>query len=253
MPNALVLQAAGINCDRETARAFELAGAQADLRHINELATLQHPFDDYDLLAIPGGFSFGDDVAAGRILGDRLARGFGDHVRRFIEKGRPVIGICNGFQTLASSGLLGGSCALDDNAGAAFVCRWSSLVRGRSPCVWLRNWQEDEVVELPIAHAEGRVVFADEAATSSARAAVTYVAPSRQLSADMPPNPNGSVGNIAGLCDASGLMLGLMPHPERFVEPMQHPAYQRQRIEQRDVPEPAGLRMFRAAVDYVRS
>ncbi len=248
LPRVLVLQAAGINCDRETARAFELAGATAELRHVNALDKHQ-PFEGFDLLAIPGGFSYGDDVAAGRILGDRLARELGDPLRDFVARGGPVIGICNGFQVLVSSGLLPGDqrrAALDENASGSFTCRWVTLRRGPADCVWTRGWGEDEAVELPVAHAEGRLRADDETG-----GAILYASPAEALVADLPPNPNQSVGDIAGLTDTTGLVLGLMPHPERYVEHAQHPAYQRRKLEGDFSLEPAGLRLFKSAVQAV--
>ncbi|MEM7809815.1 MAG: phosphoribosylformylglycinamidine synthase I, partial [Planctomycetota bacterium] len=220
MARALVLQAAGINCDLETARAFELAGASADLRHVNTLDA-RDPFAGYDLLAIPGGFSYGDDVAAGRILGDRIVRQFGDALHRFVENGRPVLGICNGFQVLVSAGLLPGGnaerAALDTNVSGSFACRWVTLRRGGASSIWTADFAADEAIELPIAHAEGRLI-GDEA-TIERHAAFTYAEPAQRLSDDLPANPNGSVADVAGLTDSTGLVMGLMPHPERYVEP----------------------------------
>ena len=264
-PRALVLRAAGINCDLETAHAFELAGASAERRHVNELAGLADPFDGYDLLAVPGGFSYGDDIAAGRVLGDRLGRELGPAVRRFVDRGRPVVGICNGFQVLTQSGLLaddaaGRAAALTRNAndathatGGRYACRWVTLRAAGDRCVWTRGW--DGPVELPMAHAEGRLVFRDadarRDAEASGRVAVVYADPAGDLPGDFPANPNGSDGGVAGLCDDTGLVLGLMPHPERYVDPLQHPAWGRLRADARDVGEPAGLALFRAGVGFV--
>ena len=262
---ALVLRAAGINCDRETARAFALAGATPSVLHVNRLAENPQMLADFDLLAIPGGFSYGDDVAAGRILGDRLARELGDDLRRFVGAGKPVVGICNGFQVLTQSGLLGEdahgrACALtqnaDDATGGRYACRWVTCRRVAPHCVWTKAWGEDELIELPMAHAEGRLVFRDEsarrAASEEGRVAVAYADPieSDLLPPDLPGNPNGSVDGIAGLCDESGLVLGLMPHPERYVDALQHPAAARRRFDGTAEAEPAGLRLFRSAVDY---
>ena len=267
MPRALVLRAAGINCDLETARAFELAGAQAERVHVNRLVERPELLDDFDLLAVPGGFSYGDDVAAGRILGDRLARELGDPMRRFVERGGPIIGICNGFQVLTSSGLLPGdvdgqsgrTCALTQNSdeatGGRYACRWVTLKKAAKHCVWTGDWADDESVELPMAHAEGRLVFRDEAAREAvvraSRVAVTYGEPAAGLPDDLPDNPNGSEHDIAGLCDESGLVLGLMPHPERYVEPMQHPAWTRRQIDGTAETTAAGLRLFQSAVRHV--
>jgi phosphoribosylformylglycinamidine synthase len=270
-PRALVLRAAGINCDAETAFAFEKAGAAATCLHVNRVVENPRQLGDYDLMAIPGGFSHGDDVGAGRILGDRLTRELGAALRKFVDSGKPIIGICNGFQVLTQTDLLPGP--VDDSngrvvaltrntaeaTGGRYVCRWISLQRVGDQCVWTRGWGEDETVELPMAHAEGRIVFRDDAArTAVARAnriAIRYTTPADKavLPGDLPENPNGSADGIAGLCDESGLVLGLMPHPERFIDPLQHPAWTRLRQNggADNAPEPAGLRMFRSAVDHV--
>ena len=263
-PRALVLRAAGINCDLETAHAFGLAGAVAERRHVNELAGRSDPFDGYDLLAIPGGFSYGDDVAAGRILGDRLARELGPALRRFVDRGRPIVGICNGFQVLTQAGLLPGdvpgtegrAVALtrnsNDATGGRYACRWVTVRGVAGHCVWTRDW--DGPVELPMAHAEGRLVYRDDAArravAEAGRVAVVYVPSAGELPGDFPPNPNGSADDVAGLCDDTGLVLGLMPHPERYVDPLQHPAWGRMAAEGVDR-EPAGLALFRAAVGHI--
>ena len=263
MPNALVLRAAGINCDLETAHAFELAGATATRLHVNRLAENPALLADFDLLAIPGGFSHGDDIAAGRILGDRLAREFGEALRRFVDRGGPILGICNGFQVLTNTGLLPGdvdgveghACALtrnsNDSTGGRYACRWVSLKKASDGCVWTSDLAQGETIELPMAHAEGRIVFRDDAARAATlaagRVALAYAESSAALPGDLPANPNGSADGIAGLCDASGLVLGLMPHPERFVDPLQHPAWTRGT----NAIEPAGLRLFKAAVAHV--
>lgn len=267
MPSALVLRAAGINCDAETARAFELAGATATLLHVNRLVEQPDLLDDFDLLSVPGGFSYGDDIAAGRILGDRLVRQLGDAMRRFVDRGKPVIGVCNGFQVLTQTNLLPGdvqgvngrACALaqnsDEAADGRYACRWVTLRKTAPHCVWTADWGEEEVVELPMAHAEGQLVFRDEAARQATfdagRVAMQYVEPEIALPGDLPANPNGSEGDIAGLCDESGLVLGLMPHPERYLEPLQHPAWTRRQLLGTAEATPSGLRLFQSAVRHV--
>ena len=234
-PRALLLRAAGTNCDAETAHAFALAGATPTTLHVARVAENPAILDDFDLLAIPGGFSYGDDIAAGRILSDQLNRTLADPLRRFVDAGKPVIGICNGFQVLVQTGLLPGGddrmCALTDNAGGGFICRWIKLKKAASHSVWLRDWGEDEEIELPIAHAEGRLVCAAggmDWLEQHGRVALRYAGVVGDA-ADLPPNPNGSTNDVAALCDDSGLVLGLMPHPERYVDATQHPAWQRRR------------------------
>lgn len=277
-PRALVLRAAGTNCDGETAHAFRLAGAEPVRLHINRLAENPALLADFDLLAIPGGFSYGDDIAAGRILADQLNRTLGDELLRFVDAGKPVIGICNGFQVLVQTRLLPGPvdqrhggtearshegtgassdrlCTLAENAQGRFVCRWIRLKKVAPHCVWTQQWADDEEIELPIAHAEGRLVFRDAAARdlleSRNRVALRYTGVVGGDVPDLPPNPNGSTNDIAALCDESGLVLGLMPHPERYVDASQHPAFARRRMEGTVEATPAGLRLFQSAVEHV--
>ena len=289
-PRALVLRAAGVNCDIETAHALHLAGAQAVALHINRLAENPRLLEDFELLAVPGGFSYGDDIAAGRIFADQLNRTLGDELLRFVDAGKPVIGICNGFQVLAQTRLLPGPvddpaasprdaganeaeddttasaapgrlprlCTLTENAGGRFICRWVKLRKLAPQCVWTANWGEDEEIELPIAHAEGRLVFRDERARDllerAGRVALRYAGEPSETASDLPPNPTGSTNDIAGLCDESGLVLGLMPHPERHVDHSQHPAFASRVVADRRstlATEPAGLRLFKAAVEHV--
>jgi phosphoribosylformylglycinamidine synthase len=277
-PRALVLRAAGVNCDVETAHAFRQAGARPQRLHINRLAENPRLLEDFDLLAIPGGFSYGDDIAAGRILADQLNRTLGDELLRFVEAGKPVIGICNGFQVLVQTRLLGevkqesgglkaeerrsGAsafpdrlCTLAENAQGRFICRWIRLEKVAAHCVWTQGWGADEQIELPIAHAEGRLVFRDERARDlledAGRVALRYTGVVGGDVPDLPPNPNGSTNDIAALCDESGLVLGLMPHPERYTEAVQHPAFARRRADGGAEVEPAGIRLFRSAVDHV--
>ncbi len=259
LPSALVLQAAGVNCDRETARALELAGASPEFVHVNRLVEQPAELDRFDLLVLPGGFSYGDDVAAGRILGDRLHRTLGDRLRSFAGSGRPIAGICNGFQVLLNVGLLDATPGRRDAAltangptGTGFVCRWVTLNKV-ADAAWTQQWAADEAVELPVAHAEGRVLFRDEDARQAAaeRVVARYVE-TPGAPTDLPAIPNESTDGIAGLCDATGRIVGLMPHPERYVEPLQHPAAARRRLTSSDDAEPAGLRFFQAGVAAAR-
>ena len=259
-PRALIFRAAGTNCDRETAHAFALAGAETATLHVRRLIENPALLDDFDLLAVPGGFSYGDDIAAGRILADELNRGLADPLRRFVDQGKPVIGICNGFQVLVQTGLLPGGdekvCALTDNTGGQFVCRWITLRKAASHSVWLSEWGDDEEIELPIAHAEGRLVCKSggmDWLEANGRVALRYGGVVGGDVPDLPPNPNGSTNDVAALCDESGLVLGLMPHPERYVDDFQHPAWQRRRFEGLPPTEPAGLRLFKSGVSQSRA
>jgi phosphoribosylformylglycinamidine synthase len=234
-PKTLVLRTAGTNCDEETAHAFELAGSQAQRVHLNRLLENPAMLADYQILAIPGGFSYGDDIAAGRIFANQITHHLHDLLRRFIDDGKPVIGICNGFQVLIKTDLLPGeiagksgqNCTLSNNDRGRFVDRWVHLRAKSGKCIWTAGI---DCLELPVAHGEGKFVPADasirKALWDEDRVALIYTKPDGSPGAgEFPHNPNGSTDDIAGVCDQSGLVLGLMPHPERFVSLVQHPAW----------------------------
>jgi phosphoribosylformylglycinamidine synthase I len=258
-PNTLILRTAGTNCDKETAHAFELAGASTTFLHINRLVENPRLLDDYQILAVPGGFSYGDDIAAGRILANQITHHLADAFNRFVDAGKPVLGVCNGFQVLVKTALLPGSlagrtgqtCTLAHNDSGRFIDRWVRLAPRSKKCIWT---QDLEPLDLPIAHGEGKFVPADEAVRRALwdndQVALVYAKPDNS-SADGDPayNPNGSTDDIAGVCDSTGLVFGLMPHPERYVSPLQHPAWTRQKPLPR---EGAGLRIFQNAVQHVR-
>ena len=262
----LIIRTAGTNCDRELAAAFELAGAATRTVHMNRLIAEPSLIDGSDVVALPGGFSYGDDVAAGRIFANRLRQRLFESLRRAIDRGVPVIGICNGFQVLVKMGLLpdpgtGRQLAtLAENAGGRFVDKWVGLVVPEGTvCIWSRGLDR---FELPIAHGEGRFLPADDRvlATLQSRGqiALRYSPGNGRGSgpgAAAGPaggNPNGSVEDIAGICDPSGLVLGLMPHPERFTHPTHHPQWTRLG-EGFLMADPAGLRLIRNGVEHVRA
>ena len=228
-PIALVLRAPGTNCDHETALAFERAGAIARRVHVRALAEKPTLLDDVQILCIPGGFSYGDDIASGRIFALELAMRMSDALRRFRDRGGLVLGICNGFQVLLQTGLLLADAedrpraALAHNRSGRFIDRWVRLeVRGHK-CPFLHGF--DAPFELPIAHGEGRFVAttpADLAAFENAGQLVLRYAADPAGSST---NPNGAEADVAGACDATGRVFGLMPHPERFVDATQHPAW----------------------------
>jgi len=261
-PRTLILRTAGTNCDLETAHAFDLAGAEAHRVHVNRFLRDGLRLDDYQILAFPGGFSYGDDIAAGKILANQIEHHLCDALRAFIASGRPVIGICNGFQVLVKTELLPGpladrigqTCTLTNNTTGRFIDRWIHLLPRGGRCIWTKDLAIDSAgaIELPIAHGEGKFVPATEAVRQAlwdnGQIALTYATPTGSpANGQFPDNPNGSTDDIAGICDASGLVFGLMPHPERFIDATQHPAWQT-----RPPAEPAGLRFFRNAVNYVK-
>jgi phosphoribosylformylglycinamidine synthase I len=234
MTRALVLRAPGINCDRETAYACRRVGFSTDLLHINQLIRAPGRLLDYDLLVIPGGFSYGDDLGAGTLLAKNLSVHLGVQLERFIGEGRLILGICNGFQVLVKAGLIPGRVAPDEhknvaaslieNASAQFECRWVTLSVRRSVCIFTRGI--DRPLELPVAHGEGRFVLgkadSDVLAQLDGQVPLVYAARAGD-DAIYPDNPNGSIAGIAGVCNASGTIFGLMPHPERYVSALQHP------------------------------
>lgn len=252
----LLLRAAGINCDLETRHAWELAGAAVEPAHVRRLIDRPALLDQAQILTLPGGFSYGDDIAAGRILAAQLQRHLGDALRAFVDAGKLVLGVCNGFQVLVQTGLLPvrtapnqRTCTIADNDPPGFQDRWVYLHASTNRCVFLEMGQ---VYEMPIAHGEGCVTFASDAALQACleggHAALRYGGP-RPGEPDRygpPGNPNGSAADIAGLCDETGRVLGLMPHPERFVTWTQHPCWTSQPAR----PEGDGLALFRRGVAY---
>ncbi|MEX1024913.1 MAG: phosphoribosylformylglycinamidine synthase I [Planctomycetota bacterium] len=252
----LLLRTAGTNCDAEAQTAFELAGSHVARMHLNALVAAPARLEKADILMLAGGFSYGDYIAAGRIFGRELEAHLTEALQRFVERGGLVLGVCNGFQVLVELGLLEGvgadpaarSLALTDNASAEFECRWVTLREEDSACAWL---EPGRLVPVPVAHAEGRLVVRDDATLARLRAnrqiALRYVAPDGGPAA-YPGNPNGSVDDIAGLCDPSGRVLGLMPHPERNLSRHQHPRWTR--LAERE--EGEGLAFFRRMVAVAR-
>ena len=258
-PRTLILRTAGTNCDGETGYAFELAGATSEFVHLNEI--LQNParLREFQILAIPGGFSYGDDIAAGRIFANQLVHHLRDRLVEFVAAGKPVIGICNGFQVLVKTGLLPGPLAgrtgqvatLTNNASGRFIDQWIHLTSRSEKCIWTAGLG---TIELPVAHGEGRFVPANEevrrALWENDQVALVYAnADGTGASGSFPENPNGSVDDVAGICDATGLVFGLMPHPERHVSLLHHPAWTSRRGRGAQVD---GLEGFMNAVTHVR-
>lgn len=264
-PRAVVLRAAGTNCDAEMVRAFELAGARVDLLHLDRVIDEPARLEDADLIGFPGGFSYGDDIASGRVFAVKLRERLWPALRAAAERGCPMIGACNGFQVMVQVGLLPGPergegwperapaqrVALADNQHARFMDRWVRVEAEQdSRCVWTRPLLDErfagDAMMLPIAHGEGRFV-ADSPDTLHALERQGQVA-LRYAKHD---NLNGSEGRIAGICDPSGRIFGLMPHPERYTQWTHHPFWTRLEPASRRGDTP-GLAMFRAAVEACR-
>lgn len=248
-PRVLILHANGTNRDRDAALACELAGGVPEVVHVNQLASGERRLLDYQMLVVPGGFSYGDDLGAGTLWALDLRQRFDDDVKRFVREGRPVLGICNGFQALVKSGLLPGDdgaerkVTLTYNARGHFECRWVYLQpNAASPCLFTEGM--DEPIYCPVAHGEGRLAIADTETLQELWAdglvALTY-SEADGNAAVYPANPNGSIYGIAGLCNRAGNVFGLMPHPEDHVFHWQHPRRERAMD---------GLRLFKNGIKY---
>jgi phosphoribosylformylglycinamidine synthase len=273
-PRVLIVRAPGTNCDGEAAHAFQLAGGCPDLLHINRLLEEPNLYAQYQILCIPGGFSFGDDIASGRILANLIRHHLADAMREFKAAGKLILGICNGFQVLIKSGILldddpqhGSPATLAWNQSGRFEDRWINVTVEGSKCVFLAGI---EAMYLPVAHGEGRFVVSSPQVLDELQQAtqlvLRYYTPTDRVAGPSghpgpqgspggapsdvpyPENPNGSEGNVAGVCDASGHVFGLMPHPERHVDPTQHPRWTRG-----EAKTPGdGFRVFENAVAYFR-
>lgn len=252
---ALILRTAGTNCDEETAFAFRLAGAETEKLHVNVLRDDPHALLDYHVLAIPGGFSYGDDLGAGTVLANELVTLLRPALEDFVESGRLVIGICNGFQVLVKTGLLPGinrwqqEATLTMNDSHHFEDRWTYLKAPRSRCVLV---EDNEFIYLPVAHAEGKFVPSEnhvlEQLRNKGQIVFRYTDAEGNAGAGYPANPNGSVEDIAGICDPTGRILGLMPHPERHCLPIHHPRWTREGLQAKG----DGAVLFERAVQFVQ-
>ncbi len=222
-PKVCILRTAGTNCDKETAFAFQQAGAQPELVHVNKLISREKTLSDYQIFVLPGGFSYGDDIAAGKILANELRCKLNRSLKEFIAAGKLIIGICNGFQVLVKSGFLPGNDALEQEASliindcGSFRDEWVYL-KSQVKCVWAKDLPAE--IYLPIAHGEGKFVVRDNQVLARLKKNNQIVFKYRN-------NPNGSLEDIAGICDLTGRILGLMPHPERHIDILQHPRWEK--------------------------
>ncbi len=267
-PRALVLRTSGTNCEAETARALELSGARSDVLHFNRILEQPERLDPYAIWVFAGGFSYGDDLAAGRVWGHQLRTRLRDKLQAHVGQGGLALGVCNGFQVLVESGIFEPvapdgeeqstrSLALYSNASNHYECRWVELETAECVCPWLTA---GERMPVPVAHAEGRFVVQDETVMQRLQAAgqiaLRYRRPSWESPSPSdgpvpyPANPNGAQGDVAGICDPSGRVLGLMPHPERNLDPWNHPHWSRQATP-REVGE--GLAFYRSMVEVAES
>ena len=228
----LMLRAPGTNCDFETQVAFEQAGSDVDSALVTEILRGEKSLADYRILVSPGGFTYGDDISAGKILANEVRLKLGEDIRKFVADGKLVLGICNGFQVLVKTGILPGidghgsqPLTLAANDSGRFECRWVYLtVDEKSPCVFTRGMRS---MYIPVAHGEGKVV-AESSVIDKLNIVVRYVDENGNTGAGYPYNPNGSLRDIAGICDDTGHIFALMPHPERFIRWTQHPRWTRE-------------------------
>jgi phosphoribosylformylglycinamidine synthase len=264
-PRVLVFRAPGTNCDEETAFAFNRAGARAEIRHVNRVLESPGVLADFQILCIAGGFSYGDDIAAGRILGNQLGHHLVEHIKQFRDDGKLILGICNGFQVLLKTGLLldeatatsstgspngAPQATLAWNASGRFEDRWVQLEVVGNRSEFLRGIER---MYLPVAHAEGQFVFRNDATMQQlaerGQLVLRYASATGATSGGQvayPANPNGSQMNVAGISDVTGRVLGLMPHPERYVDRTHHPRWTRG--EGNDPGD--GLQLFENAVKF---
>jgi len=255
-PKALILFAHGTNRDQDVAEALLLAGADPEVIPLNVLREGQRRFGDYQMLVIPGGFSYADALGAGRLLAIDLQSYFAEEIQEFVAAGKPVLGICNGFQALVKSGILPGNeefasemarVTLTFNANGHFECRWVTLRPVSQKCIWTKGLVD--LIECPVAHGEGNFQVSDPSLLSVLsnfdQVALTYVFPDgSSAQGDYPANPNGSGFDIAGITNLAGNVLGLMPHPENHIHFWQHPQWMR------GVNQRSGLPLFENGVHY---
>lgn len=253
--NVLILKANGTNRDADAAAALTLAGAKPEIVPLNLLRQGLRRWQNYEMLVLAGGFSYADALGAGKLLALDLTNYFSDEVTRFVESGKPVIGICNGFQALVKSGILPGGqnnaqpTTLTFNALGHFECRWVTLKPVSQRCIWTRTLTEQ--VDCPVAHGEGNFITTSPAAAQRLveqdQIALVYTSPDGQPARGAyPANPNGSALDIAGICNLAGNVLGLMPHPEDHIFPYQHPHWLRGGARN------SGLPLFINGVSYAR-
>lgn len=291
--HALVLRAAGVNCNEETAYALQLAGADAvEQIHVNRLIERPAELDRFSFLVVPGGFSYGDDISAGKILAKQIELHLGEAVERFVQAGKLVLGICNGFQVLVKAGLLPGLVAqpalheqspattgpgatepapantglvtLTNNDSGKYEDRWVHLLPSSRKNIFLpAAGGDDQPIYLPVAHGEGKLAVSGvgqpggvgrpavlDLLRQEDLIAIRYCDPAGQPAGGrFPLNPNGSIDDIAGLCNPTGQVFGLMPHPERHCVPTQHPQWTRLGLGQRSAD---GLQIFRNGVQFLR-
>lgn len=254
-PNVLVLFADGTNTEQESAYAFTLAGGKAEIVHVNQLRNKEKKFSDFQILALPGGFAYGDDIVSGKILAVELTSFFSEEIKKFIDrKDTLVIGICNGFQVLVRTGLLPFrnigtmDATFTKNDSGLFECRWIKIKQEKSTCVFLKDTHIS--MDVSVNHGEGKF-FASPNIIKKVEdenlVVFRYVDTNGNPTSVYPDNPNGSTNAIAGICDTTGRILGIMPHPEKFNHPTNHPNWRRLQLKKAH-----GLTIFENMINYVQ-
>lgn len=253
-PKVCILRTDGTNCDNELFYAFEKAGATAHFVHVNELRNKAKSLKNFQVLALPGGFSYGDDLASGKVLAIELMSFFKDDLAHFLDKGGFILGVCNGFQTLIRTGLLPFNTlgimhtTLTHNDSGHFECRWVKIKSEKSRATYFDSLSLP--LDVAVNHGEGKF-FADNKVLNKLEqeglVAFRYVNGTNKPTMEYPSNPNGAMHSIAGITDKTGRILGLMPHPEKFVERTQHPNWRRMKID-----KPHGLLFFENIVRFIQ-
>ena len=256
-PEVVVLKSAGTNCDEETKIAFELAGAHTEIIHMEELYRKKKNLEKYHIIVFPGGFSYGDDIAAGKVWAIEIKHFFIEKLRKFVNDGKLVLGICNGFQVLVKLGLLP---AIDGRMEQSVSLVFNNLARYEDRWIYLKKCSEKSVfvkdtgglLYMPVAHAEGKFITRDDETLrklfENFQVVFQYVDMNGKISG-FPANPNGSVKNIAGICDNTGRVLGMMPHPERAVLETQYPDWRRNKVKSSMM----GLNIIKNGVNYIKT
>jgi phosphoribosylformylglycinamidine synthase I len=252
MVKTLILRAPGTNCDQETAYAFQQAGAATSLVHVNQLIRREERLSGYQILVVPGGFTYGDDISAGKVLANELRLKLGEEIQGFVHRGGLIMGICNGLQVLVKAGILPEMdsgreprLTLAANDSGRFECRWVYLrVNEKSHCIFTQGISH---LYLPVANGEGKVV-ADSETLARLNVVLSYTDESGKVNPGYPHNPSGSLEDIAGICDSSGRIFALMPHPERHLRGTQHPRWTREGLKEHG----DGLKIFSNAVSWAK-
>lgn len=266
MPNVLVMSGYGINCEQETSHAFGGAGAACKIVHINDLIAKKVDMNDFDIIVFPGGFSYGDDTGSGNAFANKLKNNLWDDLSSFINSDKLVLGICNGFQIMVSLGLFAlpesnygiRNCALLANSQNRYECRWVRVKHRDSRCVFT---QDIDKTHIPVAHGEGKFYCGSQtldALWKNRQVVFTYCDEIGEEAKGFPENPNGSLANVAGICDRSGRIMGMMPHPERGLYSFNEPEFQwkkeiarRNGLLVRELIE-SNFMIFKNAVDFVK-